>query len=198
MNIITHQPSRFFWGLLLLVFVGAGCRTYGEYNTDEKTLEQIRETARLFAEDYERAKGNLNALRLFDGSEELLDEFAALVERQGALVEEHQALAEEAAAHAGNYRWLHRTYGAMVSDQHIIRDRYVQLLARMQEAALQRTVDQKEDAVLLMSRYQVAPSFYERIRHGNATPTVAQILAGPSPAADALPEDTTSTDTLGN
>lgn len=188
------------WGVLLLALVASGCRTYGGYGSSEETLEKIQQATQRFAEELERSRGEQEALQRAAASDPALavfaERFAAVVESQEAVVAEQQALAEEASA-GGNilfawvgpdtYRRLHKTYGAIITDQQIIRDRYAEVLTDLQQAVGATT---PAEQVPLQSRYQVAPQFYERIRYASGRRSVADILSQARPAAapaDAAP-----------
>ncbi len=199
MNSMAHRTMHVVWGVLLLALVASGCRTYGGYGSTEETLGQIQQATQLFAEELERSRGEQEALQRAAAANPALadfaERFAAVVERQEAVVAEQQALAE--AAHAGgnilfdwvgpdSYRRLHSTYGAIISDQQIVRDRYAEVLMDLQHAVGATTLARR---VPLQSRYQVAPQFYERLHSGQRS--VADILAQAQAAvapADEAPE----------
>ncbi len=189
------------WGVLLLALVASGCRSYGSYGSREEIYGKIQQATQLFAEELERSRGEQDALQRAAAANPawagFAERFAAVVERQEAMVEEHQALAEAASA-GGNilfawvgpdsYRRLHSTYGAIISDQQIVRDRYAEVLMDVQQAVGLTIPAQR---VPLQSRYQVAPHFYERIRYASGQRSVADILAQAQAAvapADEAPE----------
>ncbi len=201
MNGMAHRTMHVVWGVLLLALVASGCRTYGGYGSTEETLGKIQQATQLFAEELERSRGEQEALQRAAAANPALaafaERFAAVVERQEAVVAEQQALAE--AAHAGgnilfdwvgpdSYRRLHSTYGAIISDQQIVRDRYAEVLMDLQQAVGATTPAQR---VPLQSRYQVAPQFYERIRYASGQRSVADILA--QAQADEAPDTQTDT-----
>lgn len=180
------------WGVLLLALATSGCRTYGGYGSAEETLEQIQEATQRFAGDLERARGEQEALQRAAAANPALaalaERYTAVVERQAAVVAEQQALAETSSA-GGNilfawvgpdaYRRLHSTYGAIISDQQVIRDRYAEVLMDLQQAVGDSA---SAHGVMHQSRYQVRPQFYERIRSASGKRSVAEILAS-APAA---------------
>ena len=193
MNILVHHTTRLIGAMLLLTFAVGGCRTYGGYGSTEDMLGKIQQATQRFAEDYERAQGERDALQRAASDDPALvalaERFAAVVERQGALVEEHRALAEEASA-GGNilfawvgpdtYRQLHRTYGALITDQQIVQDRYGEVLRDLQQAvgAASALTVQEE------GRYQIAPHFYNRIEYALDQRAVADILTQARAADD--------------
>lgn len=183
------------WTLLAVVLLASGCRTYGAYDNEAKLLDEIRRANILFAEDYERAQGNLTTLKATAASNDRLasfvEPFGEVVEVQEAILDQHRMMAEDAEANDGNYRLLNRTYGAIISDQAIISDRYVALLAEMQH-----TVDSTSGFVVPEEgRFQVAPQFYDRIAYANAQRSLSDILAmaragTPAPMAMTAPDTT--------
>ena len=199
MNVSAHRTMYVVWGVFLLALVASGCRSYGSYGSREEIYGKIQQATQLFAEELERSRGEQDALQRAAAAHPALadfaERFAAVVERQAAMVEQHQALAEAASA-GGNilfawvgpdsYRRLHSTYGAIISDQQIVRDRYAEVLMDVQQA-----VGGPAQRVPVQSRYQVAPHFYERLRYASAQRSVADILAQAQAAvapADEAPE----------
>lgn len=186
MNILVHHTTRLLGAMLLLMLVAAGCRTYGGYGSAEETLAKIQEATQRFAEDHERAQGERDALQRAATANPALAalaaRFAAVVERQGALVEQHRVWAEEASA-GGNilfawvgpdaYRQLHRTYGALITDQQIVQDRYAEVLRGLQQAVGGTPARRVQEE----GRYQIAPQFYDRIEYALDQRSVADILA---------------------
>ena len=168
---------RSFGTMLVVALLVSGCRTYGAYDNEEKTLGEIHRTTTLFEAEYEKARGNLNTLEAAAASSSQLapfaESYAAVVEVQETVIEEHRAMVEEAEENDGDYRVLHRTYGAIISDHQIIRDRYATLLADMQHAMDSTAGYMVAEA----GRFQVAPQFYDRIAHANARRSMTDILA---------------------
>ena len=182
---MTHA-SRFRLGLSGLAFLLllTGCRTYGDkYGNEEATLNQIGEANEQFADDLARARTNLAALRRAAESDSRLE---ALAEQYAELLVAHEALLavhiEQAAEldagdsiwdqtiggwlGGGDYRPIHRTYGAIISEEQIMRDRYGELLAN----ALVATGRDSLEAPWTLEpypegRYYIVPPQYERIRN---------------------------------
>ncbi|HMB93532.1 MAG TPA: hypothetical protein VKP65_21950 [Rhodothermales bacterium] len=191
------------WAVLVIALLASGCRTYGNYNNEEKTLDEIRRSNTLFEAEYEKAQGNLNTLTAAADANERLAPFAtsyeAVVDVHEAVLQQHQILAEEAESNDGDYRLLNRTYGAIISDQQVVRDRYEALLADMQHA-----VDSTAGFTILEeSRFQIAPQFYDRIAHANAQRSLTDIMAmartgTPAPLPVETPEASTPDTTAAN
>ena len=210
MNVLVLRTLRLIGAVLLLVFVAAGCRTYGGYGSTEVTLEKIQQATQRFAEDYERAQGESAALqRAADADASLAalaQRFTDVVGGHGEAVAAQQALAAEAAERTGSnilfawvgpddYRWLHRTYGAIISDQQIVQDRYGEVLGDLKEAKGMASAASVEEE----GRYQVAPHFYKRIEYAHGQQSVADILSqARSAAPTAAPSDDTTPETTEN
>ncbi len=201
MNGLVYRTSRLIGAMLLFAFVMAGCRSYGGYNSTVELHGKIQEATVNFAADYGRAQGEREALQRAAAADPALaplaERFAAVVEQQGALVEEHEALAAEASASnnilfawvgSDAYRRLHRTYGALISDQQIVQDRYVEVLRDLRQAVGAPPAPAAEEE----GRYQIAPHFYKRIEYALSQSTVADILAQAVSAGDdmAAPAET--------
>ena len=186
MNVLVHRTTCLVGGVLLLALMTSGCRTYGGYGSSEAMLGKIQQATQRFADEYQRAQGERDALQRAAGSNPALatvaERFAGVVEHQGMVVEEHQALAANA-SDGGNilfawvgpdsYRTLHNTYGALLSDQQIVRDRYAEVLLDLQQAV-------SGTAAMMVpeeGRYQVAPHFYKRIEMSGSRRSVNDILA---------------------
>lgn len=204
-------PPRRWWPLLLAVFLLAGCRTYGDYNSEALTLDAIGAANASFAEELERARADLATLEQRAGTEPRLAEaavaFAGVVAAHELLLMDHTLLAEEAADDwEDDYRALHRAYGAIVTDAQVIRDRYAHVLA----AAARQVATAPGGEVTNWSRYQVVPPYYEAIRSANYRLSVTEVLRRaeaapgyitpsegtvPDPLAPAVPE--AAPDTVG-
>ena len=192
MNMSLLSPFRTLPVVLLLVVVAAGCRTYGSYNAEALILEEIVQANRMFAEDLERARGDLAVLEGLEAAnvslEPLVAAYAAVILQQETLLALHQAMAEEAAENDDDYRLLHRTYGAIITDQQLIRDRYSHVLEALQNTlapeAFQATIP-------LLSSYQIKPAFYQRIEHGLNQPSLRELAE--RSASQAASTDTTNT-----
>jgi hypothetical protein len=188
MTVFSHRLVLVFTiGLGMLV---GGCRTYGGYDTEPNTLEQIQESVDALADAYDRAQANLELLQeVASGNPAYEDAVARYVEA----VEAHEAtlsyardLAEEAAEDEDDYRVLSRTYGALVTEQYLVRDRYDRIVNGLQNVlespdALpggEVLVQQWVRTVPLNSRYQVRPPYYERVDYAQRPPTTLRDLVG--------------------
>ena len=56
----SHAP---IFGVLALMLLLTGCRTYGGYDTEARTYAQMQQANSQFANDLTRAEGELNALQ---------------------------------------------------------------------------------------------------------------------------------------
>lgn len=120
--------------LLSLVFLSGfivltGCRTYGneKYETGPKTYEALQQTMTQMEQNLGRAESDLRRL---ESAAEARSELQPLAERYQSFVESHEAALEghreqvEQLSADAAYRTLHRTYGALVTDQRILQRQY--------------------------------------------------------------------------
>lgn len=152
-------------GLLLLLFVATGCRTYGGYDSEEAALAQIEQANTQFAASLERARAAAEALKATAPAHpewgDAVADYEALVEEHARTLAAHHALQATLAEEGGSYRTVSRALGAIVSEERRINDGYEQVLDRMAGApeSLRRV-------------YQVVPPYYHRVMHQKQRPTV--------------------------
>lgn len=186
-------------GLLLVL---AGCRTYGRYDAQEKILPEMRQAILVSASDLERAESNLEQLRRAARNDSALlvvaDEYAEAVARHAELLKENRRILALYEEDLPDYRRIHRTFGAMLSEQQAARNRYRSLTKAVlyptitrheegEEAAreapgralqsLPDTVRWARDESFTEGRYFVAPVFYERLQSASSDLTMRQALA---------------------
>ncbi|GAB5518417.1 MAG: hypothetical protein RhofKO_06680 [Rhodothermales bacterium] len=174
-------------GLLSL----SGCRLYGGYETTETITEQIPETIQRFGDELARAEGDLNQLKQAARAElvPLIATFEAVVDEHRMILSEHEHMHEDllenpsmkdfVVVQVGEYRKAHRTLGAMLGDQDMIRAKYQDVLYDMEVALLGEDAAPKK---ISWDEYQQTPVFYEQIRWRLEQPTVQGLLSA-SPAA---------------
>ena len=168
---------------LFLLLVATGCRTYGDYDSADAFVAKIREAAEQSFRHYDRALTERDALqRATDADNSLMpvfERFAVAVDEHALLVEEHHKAARRASS-SNNilFQWvgpdtnrgLHRLYGAIISDQQVISDRYDEVRRALLElTGMAAFVAPDEE-----DRRYMAPHFYRRQSEGA---TIAQILA---------------------
>lgn len=160
--------------MLALLLVLSGCRTYGDYNNEALTFEQIREANRLFGEELERARSDLATLKQIETGNTMMqpgvEQFATTVLMHEVMQINHLRLAEE--VDEDDYREVHRLYGAIIAEQDIIRERYDHVLRGM--VSLSDTTESQRLGAA--SFYQVAPQFYERMMAENQRMSVRKVM----------------------
>lgn len=208
MNVRAPRRTHAAWGVLLLALTLTGCRTYGgDYGVREAMLSRIEQANQRFAESLERARGEREALQRAARSNPALTplaaRYAAVVARQEETVETHRMMAEGLTARSNilftwvgpdAYRTLHNTYGAIISDQRILQDRYDKVLRAVEQAVggsdAARTAPEE-------GRYQLIPPFYQRLQHERAYRSVSDILTRTRPATPAPAEETADEEAVG-
>ena len=166
---------------MLVLLVLGGCRTYGAYDNEEQTLEEIVEANAVFADELERARADLATLDAAASGEARLVGpavvFGATLALHELTLAAHLLAAEE--VDEGDYRELHRLYGAIISEQQIIRDQYAYALAGLDTSVAATPAEDPG----VPGRYYVVPPYYERIRQANERLSVTERLrrAGEAP-----------------
>lgn len=111
------------------VLVLAGCRTYGneKYETGPKTYDALQQTVTQLEQELGRAESDLRRLESAAEAEPALqplaERYRSYVASHRAALEGHREEAERLSADA-SYRTLHRAYGAVVTDQRLLRKQY--------------------------------------------------------------------------
>ncbi len=150
--------------LVCLPFL-TGCRTYGEYGNVELTKEQMRIAVETFADDLILARSNLRQLQ--DVANERADvipfaeQYERIVALHTLLLADQQESVEEA-ANSGDYRTVHRLYGAIIAEQSATAKRYRDLLEGPR-ATIDTTLTLAGHRVP-QGRYAFFPPFYQRIQ----------------------------------
>ena len=195
---MTHVSHRLVAILLLgLWILGSGCRTYGDYGNEAKTLEQIQQANALFADALERARGNLALLEdAADANPAYATaavHYAEIVRGHEIALTYHRELEEVAEDNEDDYRTLHRSYGAIVAEQRLTQDQYARVvdgLRRTLQAtdaeADPRLVQRWSRLVPLTGRYHVAPPYYEQVGYARPPRVELRDLLGASPGAGVL------------
>lgn len=114
-------------GLLALMVVLTGCRTYGGYDSEARTYAQMQQANSQFANDLTRAEGELDALQnaASDNADlqPLAERYADLVEQHEQTLASHEEVVETLSADT-DYRTLNRRYGALITEQRIVNNHY--------------------------------------------------------------------------
>lgn len=140
----THRSTLLLAlaGLLIL----SGCRTYGGYDSKPKTYAAMQKAVQSFEGDLERAKTDLQKL---ERAATEVGTLQAQAEEFHSLVGEHESLLEtqqdrvERLGPGATYRNLHQAYGATVTEQRLMRQKYQRVIrtvyATVQDTVLQET-----------------------------------------------------------
>ncbi len=163
--------------MLAIALALTGCRSYGgDYGNTEETYEQLLVTNRLFAEDLERARADMNLLARAAQDDPDLEEHAEqwrrlLLFHEAALEENHELAAD---ADADDYRSVHRLYGAALSEGRLVRNQYQSLLRAI--AQVGDTTEAEPFRMYTEAQYWVAPTYYERVQSAQERLTMRQAL----------------------
>ena len=161
---IKHISKTTF---IIALVVLTGCRTYGDYGSEEATYAQIEKINTQFADDLDKARAEKAGLdRVVSQLSDLRgvdEEYAELLEKHESMIAHHAELTGHLKVKKGmlgrlttSYRDLNRALGYIAAEQEAMKadyDTFVRRLAGMT----------KSDRGA-MSRYEIAPPFYERIR----------------------------------
>ena len=164
--------------VLAAVLVLTGCRTYGneKYETGPKTYESIQETVEQMEQDLGRAR---NDLRRLQAAAETMGALEPLSARYQSYVQSHEAALADYRDQAkrltpgASYRTLHRTYGAMVKDRHILKTKYDRAVRVVWATVRDTTVPRTRS--LDPSRYVITPVNFPRVRQRGSI-TMAEAL----------------------
>ncbi|HEX7072114.1 MAG TPA: hypothetical protein VF190_14980 [Rhodothermales bacterium] len=193
---VLRRPAAFVFLLIPVVLI-TGCRTYGGHGSEEAALSQIEAAYEQFERELAQAKSDLSTLQAaasnnaaLAGASAQLDE---AVREHEALLAEHAERVEAAREHAGNYRFLHRTLGGMLSEQEMLSRQY-QMIEDDLRMQADSTFTARSGSVI--PRYHVVPPYFERLQNesyiqpaGNVSRS-AEGASAPEPAPGGA--DTTS------
>ncbi len=166
---------------LLVVLLFAGCRTYGGFDTEQATFDQIVTINAQFEQDLERAKSQLDVLTRAASSDNELNEsvaqFRELLAKHEELIADHEEITSMLHVKTGalgrlstSYRDLNRTLGAITTEQLGMHKRYEEFAISLLDESQRVQVETEE------GRYQVTPPFYEQIRFALAERSIAGAL----------------------
>ena len=137
--------SQFF--PLLFAVVGlllGGCRTYGDkYDTKPKTYQALQNAVQTFENELDRAETDLKTL---EAAASKADTLQPMAEHFEGLHEEHDSLLQtqrdriERLSPTSTYRNLHSAYGATVTEQRIMRQKYQRVLRTVYATVQDTTV----------------------------------------------------------
>ena len=190
---------RFRSSILLFValfLAASGCRTYGEYDSEEATYQQMQRLVQQFDQDLTRARADLEALQKASRANPYLSVLAAhysqVVAGQEAVLDEHRDLLAELSSES-TYRALNRAFGAMISEQRTIRLQREGLLSYVHDAyTADTTATGDRDRP-----YSMIPPYYARVTEAQRNVTMNEVLRlasmrAPSPGFALTPPDTST------
>ena len=181
----SHYP-RFLVLASVLLVVLSGCRTYGGYDSEAALFGQIEESNKVFANDLEKAKGELQRLEQAAQRNSALSSFVTdyemLLEKHSHMVEAHAELASELDVKTGflgqltpSYRNLNRALGYIAAEQAAMKGHYFQLAAQIGGSSYAEGNIWKSN--INRSRYQAVPPFYQAIAHALERTSVSGALS---------------------
>ncbi len=169
------RSSVFGFVLLCSLVVVSGCRTYGGYDSEEATYEQIQRSIQLFEEDIRRARSNAAALQEAAGQNPALgglaSHYAIFVEAGEALLDHNRSLAADLSP-GSSYRSLHRAHGAIMAQQATARSRFEGLLQTFSEAYAPDTTA----GSIAQRPYALIPPYYARVTQQQDDISVNDVL----------------------
>lgn len=125
-------------GLLL-----SGCRTYGGYDTKPKTYEAMQKAVQSFEDEFTRSKNDLQKLESAAARAETLQ---PMVKQFQGLIDEHESLLQkqrdrvERLSPGSTYRNLHTAYGATVTEQRMMQQKYQRVIRTVRTTVRDTTV----------------------------------------------------------
>jgi hypothetical protein len=181
-------------GLALLAATGCRAGTYGEYNSTEKMLPEMRQSVQLFASDLQRARAARDLLRQAAERDSTLrpvaEEYTQAVEEHQQVLENNRDALARVEEDLPGYRRMHRVLGSFLSEHQTTRNRYrslrkavrypgttTRLGGSARGRAIPDTSPRARDEAYTEGRYYVAPIFYERLQSSSNDLTMRQALA---------------------
>lgn len=174
---VTHTSlsQRLLSLLAACILLLTGCRTYGDYGSEEKTVVQIQHINEQFARALERAENDAAIVaEAAQSSPELgplAADYAVAVAEHARLVELHRSQLADLLDGYSGYRARSRHLGSVITDQRSIRNRYREMSRRV---ALASGADGPE--LRSSSTYQHVPPHFLRIEYGAAAVRVSDVL----------------------
>lgn len=136
---------RFAQFLLVGLLVLVGCRTYGGYDSEARTYEEMQQMVEEFSQEFNQAEEDLHQLEEAasenDALQPLATQFHDLVEQHRVLVEEHRERVDGLSPESG-YRDLSRTYRAMAKEQFTLTRHYHRLVRSVRATVQEGTSGQ--------------------------------------------------------
>ncbi len=169
--------------VLVLFLMLAGCRTYGDYGSEQASFDRIAAINAQFVQTLDRANAELETLQRAAATDSELNaavsQYEVLLARHAGMVNEHGDLASTLEVKTGmlgklstSYRNLNRALGYITAEQLSMHKHYKQFATSLLEGQGMVAMVESEQ-----SRYQVAPPFYEQIRFALAQKSISEALA---------------------
>lgn len=142
----------------MLGLVLSGCRTYGGYDSKPKTYQSMQKAVQSFEEEFTRAETDLQTL---ESAAADADTLQPLVRQFQNLFDEHESLLQkqrdrvERLSSSSTYRNLHTAYGATVTEQQMMQQKYQRLIRTVRTAVRDTTVQASRRKI--DRRYTVRP-----------------------------------------
>jgi hypothetical protein len=147
------------------LLVLGGCRTYGGYDTKPKTYQALEKSVASFADELNRAETEgrtlADAASTSDSLQALADEYEALLSEHESLLKTQRDRVERLSPSSG-YRALHHAYGATVTEQRMMEQKYERLTR-----TVQATVREAQAAAATVKgerRYTIRPIGFPSVR----------------------------------
>lgn len=176
-SMLRVDRSTLFLIVAALLVLG-GCRTYGGYDTKPKTYQALEKSVESFADELNRSETEgrtlADAATASDTLQALADEYQALLSEHETLLETQRGRIERLSPSSG-YRTLHHAYGATVTEQRMMEQKYERLTRTVQ--ATVRGTQAAAETVKVERRYTIRPIGFPSVRDEGAL-TMERALRG--------------------
>ena len=161
--------------VIFSVLLLSGCRIYGGYGTEVKTITEIGQANDQFERSLARAENNLAALRSKVSANPALavhaDRFESIVADHVRLFDSHRKELSILTSGWSGYRSSSRLLGSIVTDHHRIANMYDDVLSRVAEDAGWMRPLLRDPAT-----YQHVPPFYVGVEYTLAASDRGQVI----------------------
>jgi hypothetical protein len=144
--------------VLVTLLVLSGCRTYGGDGTEAKNFEAMQNAVQSFEDELSRAQADLHTLEEAAATSDTLE---ALAHRFQEHVDEHEELLAtqeeriDRLSPDASYRTLQRAYGATVTEQQMMEQKYQRVVRTVQATVQDGDVETASSAST--RRYTINP-----------------------------------------
>lgn len=180
LSIMFEAPRLLPVALVVSVLILTGCRTYGDegFESESKMYGALQESVQQIERSLQRSESDLQRLQ---AAAERDDRLEGHVRQYRSLLQSHQMMAADHAQQAerlsgdASYRTLHRVYGAMITDQKLLQQKYRRALRGIWATVRDTTIPRP--SARLPSRYSITPVQYPRVDR-RIEITMAEALRG--------------------